>query len=312
MAQIKAPDMTRPPSLIDYAPQWLAGLQLRPSTVERYAAALGHHILPELGQVRVDRLTRPTVQNWCAWASVRIRANGERYAHATVMGWWRICKELLQDAAADYDLPDPTRRVRPPASPVAKVRERRALTRDELAALLEAIGERQPEWYPEVYVLAHTGMRPGELYALTWGDIDPAAGWIHIRRAVWRGKVAGTKTGAERRAALTAGISDALRAKPRGLPKALVFPSATGGHRGPQSLLNMLKRLCRSIGMVAVTPYTFRYTFRTLTRDAGAPDELVRAIQGHATPEMGAHYYRASQREAAHAVARFEVPPRRP
>lgn len=212
-----------------------------------------------------------TLQRWCLSASKRTRPDGEPYAHQTVLGWWRVAKQLLQDAAAEHDLPDPTRRVRPPSTQIAKRRKRNALTRGQLAQVLEAVHEVHPEWYAEVYTLAYTGMRPGELYALQWRDIDLANGWIHIRRAVWRDKVDKTKTGSERRAPLTDAIREALKRKQRGLPSALVFPAANGAHRLPQSLLTMLKRLCKQYGLPHTTPYTFRYTFRTLMRDSGAP-----------------------------------------
>jgi len=240
-------------------------------------------------------------------ASTKLGPSDEPYANATVQGWWRILKEMLQDAAAEFGLPDPTRRVRAPKTDIAKARERRALTRAELDSVLDAVGSEMPDWFAEVYVLAFSGMRPGELYALEWGDIDESAGVIHIRRAVWRGVVAGTKTGAERRAVLTSGMRRVLHGR-RGLPGALVFPSATGGYRGPQSLLTMLRRLCARCGLPRVTPYTFRYTFRTLMRDAGAPDELVRAVQGHASAEMGERYYRVDVDGARRLVEALELP----
>ena len=306
---LRRPDTTEMLRLSSFAARWLADMGIRPSTRARYQGALLDHILPTLGHLRIDEVNRATVQRWCLFASSKTRANGERYAHQTVLGWWRTCKQLLQDAAADHDLPDPTRRVRPPSTPIAARRRKDALTRAELDAVLEAVRETLPGWYAEIYTLAHTGMRPGELYALEWRDVDTVNGWIYIRRAVWRGEVSGTKTGAERRAPITAGMARVLDGVPRGLPRAIVFPGAGGVHRLPQSLNTTLRRLCRRYGLPNVTPYTFRYTFRTLMRDSGAPDELVRAIQGHADPRMGINYYRVDMDRAAEAVEVIGVPP---
>ena len=294
--------------LDSFAALWLADMSIRPSTRARYQGALVDHVLPELGHHALEDITRGTLQRWSLSVSKKTRPDGERYAHQTVLSWWRVAKQLLQDAAAEHDLPDPTRRVRPPSTPVASRRKRDALTRAQLDEVLEAVREVHPEWYPEVYTLAHTGMRPGELYALQWRDIDHGNGWIHIRRAVWRDKVDRTKTGAERRTPLTDGIRDVLTSKRRGLPAALVFPASNGAHRLPQSLLTMLSRLAKQYGLPRATPYTFRYTFRTLMRDSGAPDELVRAIQGHADPRMGITYYRVDMDTAADAVAAIAIP----
>ena len=300
--------MTGPPPLSDFSVRWLQGLVVRPSTRARYQGALVDHILPTLGHLRLDQISRMVLQEWCATVSTTPRPDGEPYAHQTVLGWWRTCKQLLQDASAEHGLPDPTRRVRPPSTQIAARRERKALTRDELAQVLEAVHGAMPDWFAEIYTLAHTGMRPGELYALTWEDVDWDGGWIHIRRAVWREQVNRTKTGAERKAPLTDDIAHALRSKPRGLPQALVFPASNGRHRLPQSLRTMLARLCEQFDLPRVTPYTFRYTFRTLLRDGGAPDELVRAIQGHANPDMGVRYYRVNMDEARAAVGAIAAP----
>tara|TARA_R100000655_G_scaffold61537_4_gene99957 strand:+ start:830 stop:1930 length:1101 start_codon:yes stop_codon:yes gene_type:complete len=310
LADLKAPEgMTERIGLGEWILSWLAEQKLRPSTLARYRGALLDHILPELGRLAIEDISRSTVQKWCLSVSEKRRSNGEHYAHQTVLGWWRICKQLLQDAAAEFDLPDPTRRVRPPSTSVAAVRRRDALTREQLATYLEVVREVRPQWYPEIYTLAHTGMRPGELYALTWGDVDFEAGWIHIRRAVWREHVDQTKTGAERRAPLTDGLASVLRTMPRGLPAALLFPAGNGRHRLPQSLKTTLDRLSKRYDLPRVTPYTFRYTFRTLMRDSGAPDEMVRAIQGHADPRMGINYYRVDMGLAAAAVSSIGIPP---
>src|SRR5215831_9855168 len=41
---------------------------------------------------------------------------------------------------------------------------------------------------------AFLGLRPGEISALKWEDVDADRGWIHIRRAAWRSIVGSTKT----------------------------------------------------------------------------------------------------------------------
>jgi integrase len=45
-----------------------------------------------------------------------------------------------------------------------------------------------------VMFAAATGLRPSELFALEWGDIDRAAGVVQIRRAYANGRVKQTKT----------------------------------------------------------------------------------------------------------------------
>ena len=53
---------------------------------------------------------------------------------------------------------------------------------------------------PMVVFAAATGLRPSELFALQWGDVDRAAGVVQIRRAYANGRVKQTKTRLSRRA----------------------------------------------------------------------------------------------------------------
>lgn len=50
-----------------------------------------------------------------------------------------------------------------------------------------------------LFILSHTGLRKGELLALTWNDIDLKGGFLHIERGVTRDTenkliIGGTKT----------------------------------------------------------------------------------------------------------------------
>lgn len=227
-------------TLVDCAERWTRAQadRVRPGTARHYVDLLGQHILPApvgpngspFGELYVDQLGRSDIDRWCRWAERHTQANGRPYAKATVAGWWRVLCAFVRDSVADVGLDDPINRVKPPrivGRP--KCREQRTLSRAQLAALVRAV---EPSRRPEVYLLAYTGMRPGELYALEWGDIDWEAGCIHLRRAHLRGHVGATKTDEPRDLGMTGGIERVLREHQRmsirvddegvGLPTALV------------------------------------------------------------------------------------------
>jgi integrase len=107
-------------------------------------------------------------------------------------------------------------------------------TLDEFARLLEAcsaLGVYGPQFRAMLEFAAYTGTRPGELYALEWGDIDFPANRLHVRRRLYRGRLDVPKSNTARTVALPPPARDALlalRALPDYLATDLVFLSKTG------------------------------------------------------------------------------------
>jgi len=68
-----------------------------------------------------------------------------------------------------------------------------AYTLDHAEAISNALIDSPPAQV--VFCLAaFLGLRPGEISALKWTDVDDEHSWIHIRRAAWRSIVGTTKT----------------------------------------------------------------------------------------------------------------------
>jgi integrase len=95
--------------------------------------------------------------------------------------------------------------------PQVKREEIRPLNRNQTRALLKAAEGHRLE---ALYIVAvHTGMRPGEMLALKWDDIDFDSGTLQLNRALSDGKFTAPKTArSRRRIKLTAGSVKALRA----------------------------------------------------------------------------------------------------
>ena len=235
------------PTVSRCAERWIKGQydRNRNSTAEHYRHVITDHILPApiasdgscFGELYVESVTRADVDQWCRWAEEVRQDDGKTYAADTVKGWWRILCAFLRDVAADHGIADPILRVKGPRIVGrGKRREQRTLTREQLGELVDVVEER---WRAEVYLLAYSGMRPGELYALEWGDINEAEGCIHVRRAHKRGHVEATKTDDPRDLGLTARLRELLAAHRRlsmqvegdavGLPPALREHLAVNG-----------------------------------------------------------------------------------
>ncbi len=75
---------------------------------------------------------------------------------------------------------------------------------------------------------AYSGMRPGELFALEWADIDFKAMRVDVRRRLYRGRIDLPKSNKARRIALTPPARDALVGQHMRETGGLVFLSKRG------------------------------------------------------------------------------------
>jgi integrase len=319
------------PRLADYSTSWLSGKRktLKPSTLDRYARTLAHHVVPAFGETYLDALTHQDIVEWRDAATA---------STATVNGWLRVLKTMLADATVAYNLP------RDPSARVAALSETggdgysedepNALTAPQLALFLDTARREVPRrWYPLFAVLAFTAMRVGEATALKWDDITPgddnAPGIIRVRRAHWRGRIGTPKTGrrmrlvpvprelaailADHRCALTerqhAKMTDTqLRGVQRGLEAGWVFPNDKGGPTAAQVVRKPLLKVLDALnavdadGIDHLTVHGLRRTMNNLLRQV-THGEVVRAVTGHVTERMTEHYSHVGQSEKAAAVA---------
>jgi integrase len=285
-------------TLRSYCVAWLArrSHRLRPNIQRLYALALAWHVLPVLGDVTLDALTRQHIEEWTRYASLKVTPAGRPYARESRRQWWRVLSSLLKDAHADGLLrADLTLRVEPPRGPkLDPVRETRTLSQGELARLLAAVEALHPERALEVLFLAATGVRSGELWALRWGDLDLGAQQATIRHSVQdQDSLVPTKTESPRVVPLPAGLVERLQAQrgARGEGAEIVFPSESGRYRTRGSLRKALTSASREAALsLVVTPQVLRRTFNTLLLSAGVDRAVLRAIMGHCSEEMTQRY----------------------
>lgn len=136
-------------------------------------------------------------------------------------------------------------------NPVSKVRmpkvdnrRMRFLSREEAETLLAELFPKSLPLYTMALFSLHTGMRYGEIAALTWGDLDLDNRTILIRNS---------KNTMQRTAFMTTAMVEAVQMLETGAKKDLVFPSRKGGRKPEPS--NLFSRTVESMGL----------TIRTLT-----------------------------------------------
>ena len=173
------------------------------------------------------------------------------------------------------DVTNPVSLVRKPSPPPGR---ERVLTDEEQAALLEAlrpIGRRSPWTTLVVEMALATAMRRGELFALTWEQID-------IQRRIAR--LAMTKNGTARTVPLSSGALAVLERIPR-TPGNRVFPMVA-------CTFDMsFKRAVARAGLRDLRFHDLRHT--AITRMASKLPNLIElaAVSGHKSLRMLQRYY---------------------
>jgi integrase len=158
-----------------YLQHWIKtvrGPHVKPKTLAWYDQAIRCHIVPQIGNQRLDRLTPEHVRAMLVAVTDRASTASAQQAHTTL-------KSALKDAAAEgivsRNVADLVRKPRHVAN------ERREFTVDEARHIIGAARQLDDQvWAARVVLAFMTGTRPGELLGLRWQNVDFNAGHIVI------------------------------------------------------------------------------------------------------------------------------------
>lgn len=173
----------RKQTLAQYLAEWLEDRQgISPRTRALYQNQLNKHVVPAIGNVRVGDLRRQHLERLLRTLDAAGLAPGSQ---TVVLRWLLPAIDGAIEAGAL--VADPRRKLQRPGAKA--VRKQRALSVDELQRLLKAADASGDTFLSGlVYVLALSGIRPGEALALRWADLDQASGRVRIEHAVTIGQ----------------------------------------------------------------------------------------------------------------------------
>jgi integrase len=168
--------------------------------------------------------------------------------------------------------------------------EARVLTEEQVTLLLDDLStlRESPHAYLLTALAVDTGMRRGELWALTWDDIDWEKNQIRVDDSV---DGMGTKTGNTRYLPMTKRVREALRNRR--------LKSATA-EEGPVPRVNIKKALIaagRRLGIGHIHFHMLRHTAATRFREAGMDLPVIQRALGHSNIMMTRRYMATRQNE---------------
>ena len=259
------------------------------------------HIDPALGRYRLEEVTPLMVQRFLADRAHFSTSWGKRICE-TLDQIFRFAKKnrlISENPVEDVDLPA-----------FVPVRHVSSISDDLREDVLRTAKEHAAGLY--VLTMLYTGMRPGELAALEWSDLDLDRGYVYVTRAR---KARSTKIGAPKSAAgvrpipLNAAILPLLRAERKRRkdedPQHVVFTMMSCDR---PLTVTAERRMWESFWRAAgyETPparkYALRHTFFTDGQRAGVPINVMRELGGHADIKTTAQIYTDRSVEATEAA----------
>ena len=273
--------------LNETAPARISARRMAPSTLKAYRNQCRRYVLPRLGRLHVDKVTRRDIERFA-----------ERMADVPTMRNRTLALlSRLFTLAENWEWrPQRTNPVRGVDRAREDARDRTLNTTEfgRLADALESLDVRYPASVAAIRVAAMSGLRISEVLGLTWDAVDVETG-----RAV----LAKTKTG-RRVVPLAAPVLAIMTAQPRINGNPFVFTGARGAAVGYSLTRKVFAEATKRAGLDDVRLHDLRRTVATNLAGAGLGAFTIRDVLGHSTLTMSNRYVRMASDTLTEAAER--------
>ena len=291
---------------------------VRPSTAEYYHRSIEQHVIPRIGEIKLNRLTSRDIQKLYRdlQENGRLRevqkSKNPGLSNATVRGIHMMLHNALDRAVKErLILRNPTEDC---IIPKLVKQEMKILHPEDMGAYLQAADKRGV--LPMFYLELVSGLRKGELVALLWNDLDSESRTISVSKqaAVRNSKIMISRPKTEtsvRRISIPQEAVDLLIQEHEKHPdNPYMFPSPkTGEMYHPDSVVNLHKKILKDIGLEHIRFHDLRHTFATMALQNGVDVKTVSTMLGHYdagfTFRTYTHATRQAQDEAAEKMGAF-------
>lgn len=289
---------------------------IRNNTKMYYIQIFTKHIEPTLGNKKLKNITQLDIKSLLK----ELDQNGYQYETQNKVRIMLL--DMFDKAMVDnYVLKNPCKGIKLVRD---EKKDIRVFTREEQAEFFDCC---KGTFYDNLFIVAiSTGLRQGELCALTWDDIDFENKEISVTKTLLYQKLEGdtqkefhinppkTKT-SKRTVPISKQCEIALKkqyiqrnnimskksAKPLEGFENLLFTTKFGTPICDQIMIDAIKRIVDEINLCkdeleqfeTFTPHCFRHSFATRCFEAGIPPKTVQTYLGHASLQMTMDLYTA-------------------
>jgi integrase len=281
------------------ADEWLRYVEhdrdRKPSTITGYKALLRSQLLPTFGEMPIESLTTAMIETWIVGVD---RSPATRTKALVLMhGIFKRARKL-------YGLPtNPVADVEKP--PARRSGDIEVFSPEEVMALVRAAGSEQDA---AIYLTAaFTGLRRGELLALSWRDVDFSGQVVRVRASYADGALTTPKSGKVRSVPMAPDVAEALaklgQRQSWTAGDNLVFVGPSGSYLDGRALRRRYDSALKRAGLRKLRFHDLRHTFGT-RMIAKADIRRVQEWMGHADIQTTMKYlHYAPRSEDAQIVA---------
>ena len=281
------------PTLETFAPRFVDGHaranRHKPSGINSIESILKWHLVPTLGQKRLDAITNEQVQ--------RLKLALAARAPKTVNNVLTVLSTLLKKAVEWGEL------ARPPCVIKLLPNPRKTMgfhDFDQYERLLSVARKRSAEAYLMVLFGGDAGLRLGEIVALEWRDVDLAARRLTVERSDWHGHVGVPKGGRSRQLPMTQRLTAALK-RARHLRSDRVLSLEDGSPMTRDRVIKAVRGAQRVAG-IEQGVHILRHTFCSHLAMKGAPARAIQELAGHADLSTTQRYMHLSPAATEDAI----------
>ncbi len=287
--------------------EWLASAKLRVkhSSYCCYEKLINKHVIPYFGNIGYGELSTPIINEFSEHKLKFGKVNGFGGLSAkSVHDILVVMRSVAKYAEREYGYRNPMRNI---SMPKSESKEAEVFNKDERGRLQNYLQSNLTESNLGILLTMYSGLRIGELCALTWNDIDFQSGIIRVSKAVQR--VAGGLSGLKTKVAVT---SPKSKTSVRDIPvPAFVLEllkqnkrldgsyilSGTTKPVEPRTMQNRFKAVLKECGVRSANFHLLRHTYATVCIESGFDAKTVSELLGHSSVNITLNRYVHSSME---------------
>lgn len=256
----------------------------RKNTVTGYKGYLRNHILPFLGQMKLIDINPMVIQKFI---QIKLKTElSKETINKLIILIGSIFQKMVDDEIINKNPVKKIKKLKPDHKEELKI-----LSVEEIKILLDTTKLHYNDFYPLLVTALYTGMRQGELLALTWEKINWITHKLSVDKSYSHGYLDIPKTrNSIRKVDMSKELAKVLKKWQIQCPPGkdnLVFPNSSGEY---QDANNLIKRrflpVLRRAGLARIRFHDLRHTYASLLLAKNIPAKYIQNQLGHSSIQI--------------------------